>query len=251
MYDLYNLDIFEALDCIKDGSIDLIFTSPPYNLRIEYADGVKDDRPYGEYIEWMGNIINKLDKKLTPNGRICINHYFACQTPDKEYVTPLDDIKLLGEMWPKWTFRGYGFWIDRTLCKRTAWGSWISASAPYLSSPLEGVLIMNKGKWKQGKRGEDTVDKDRFMRTASGYIDLPTSRNRQHPATFPIELPRHYIETLTFKEDTVLDPFMGIGSTGMACQLSGRNFVGIELSKTYFDYACENMIKTEGGYGNK
>lgn len=64
-----------------------------------------------------------------------------------------------------------------------------------------------------------------------------------HPAAFPVELPTRCIEMLTFKDDVVMDPFMGSGSTAIACQNTGRHYIGFELDKTYFDIANRRILE--------
>ena len=75
------------------------------------------------------------------------------------------------------------------------------------------------------------------MEIASGVWKMATERNRNTPAPFPIELPKKCLNFFTFKDDLILDLFMGSGTTGVACVQTGRNFIGIEIEPKYFDIA--------------
>ena len=84
-------------------------------------------------------------------------------------------------------------------------------------------------------RGENTIGKDEFLRDTLSIWDMqPESARRVgHPAPFPIELPRRLIELYSYADDVVLDPFMGSGTTAIAAQATGRQWVGYETSRQY------------------
>lgn len=132
-------------------------------------------------------------------------------------------------------------WEDSTRKKFTAWGSYLSASAPYINTPYEGILISYKKQWKKKSKGESSIDKDMFMQGVGGIWKLGTTRGRTK-ACFPEKLPEMCIQLLTYKGDTVLDPFMGSGTTAKVAKELGRNFIGFEISENYCEIANERLI---------
>lgn len=235
---LYLGDCLEIMKSLPDKSVDLCVTSPPYNLGIDY-NGQDDYLELDVYYSWCNDWLLEIYRLLKDNGRLALNHYLSCGTANRRYA-PLFKLNEIAET-IGYKHHGLAIWNDITLTKRTAWGSWLSASAPYVNSPFEGILIMCKGNWNIGK-GQSDIEKDEFMEATSGVWKLPTERNREHPAPFPISLPKRCMKLLSFVGSTIFDPFMGSGTTGVACVQTGRNFIGIEIDPTYFAIA-ERRIK--------
>ena len=122
--------------------------------------------------------------------------------------------------------------------KYTAWGSWKSASAPYIYNPEECVLICGKQNWKKSSRGVSTMTRDEFMEAVKGVWPYRAeTHNKKNPAPFSLDLPIRAINILSYKDDVVLDPFCGRGTTGAACKILDRKFVGIDISPKYIDVA--------------
>lgn len=211
---------------IPDNSVNLIVTSPPYNIGIDYP-GYDDDLEWTDYWSWIKRVLEQMYRVLADDGRLCINHYLSLGTAEQR-VAPLMAINQIA-MDIGFNHHAVAVWVDRTVAKRTAWGSWLSASAPYVNSPYEGVLILYKDQWKRKNKGTSTISKDEFCEAVSGIWNIPTSRCDNYPATFPIDLPLRCINLFTYKGDIVLDPFLGRGTTVKACIQSGRIGIGFEL----------------------
>lgn len=237
--ELINGDCLIEMKKIPDKSIDLVVTSPPYNLGIEY-ENYKDSLSWKDYYSWCEKWLLELFRVCKEDGKICINHYFSMGN-SIERTAPIPTLNSICE---KIGFKHHSiaFWSDTTICKRSAWGSWLSASAPYISSPMEGILIMYKNIWKKQVKGESTISKEDFMEGCLGYWKFGTEKN-DHPAPFPKRLPQLCIELLTYKNDLVLDPFMGSGTTGFVAKEKNRNFIGIEISPVYFDIAQKRIAQ--------
>ena len=127
----------------------------------------------------------------------------------------------------------------------TAWGSFKSATNPTLRDVHEYIMVFSKEAYGREKNGkEDSIAKDEFIQLTKSIWSFPTVSAKRigHPAPFPEELPRRFIQFYTFKEDIILDPFMGSGQTALAALKSERNFVGYDMSREYCKLA-ESRIK--------
>ena len=131
-----------------------------------------------------------------------------------------------------------------------AWGSFQSASNPCLRDIHEYLLIFSKGDYKLSRSKEerengriDTITKDDFIHQTKSIWSFPTESARRvnHPAPFPLELPRRCIEMFTFSGDVVFDPFVGSGSTAVAAKMTGRKYFGCDISSEYCKIAEQRI----------
>ena len=137
-------------------------------------------------------------------------------------------------------------WNENNISRRTAWGSWLSASAPNVISPVETILVMYKDRWKKDIKGTNDIERDEFIQWTNGLWSFPGQSKKGaggHPAPFPVELPKRCIKLFSYKENIVLDPFMGSGSTLIAAKQLGRVSVGIDISEDYCDMAKRRIEK--------
>ena len=141
--------------------------------------------------------------------------------------------------------RGEIIWDKGMSGSSTAWGSWMSPSNPTLRDTHEYILVFQKPPFgrKRIKGRESTIERDDFLEhTKSTWSFPPTSAKRsQHPAPFPVELPKRLIDLYTFSDEVVMDPFMGSGATAIAAVESGRVFVGYEIEAGYIETALERV----------
>ncbi|MBV6452619.1 MAG: DNA adenine methyltransferase YhdJ [Anaerolineales bacterium] len=228
----------ERMREIPDNSLQLMVTSPPYNVSKEYDA----DLSLKEYLQLLRNVFNETYRVLVHGGRACVN---VANLGRKPYI-PLSDyisrmmldigFKMRGEIiWAK----GAGAGISM------AWGSWQSASNPVLRDTHEYILVFSKGAFDRKKgRKENTISKEQFMEwTKSVWTMNPESAKKvKHPAPFPVELPYRLIQLYTFKGDVVLDPFMGSGSTAVAALKSERKFVGYDVDAEYIRLAEKRIV---------
>jgi site-specific DNA-methyltransferase (adenine-specific) len=236
---VYNMDCVEGLKKLDDNTVDLIVTSPPYNVGIDY-DTWKDEMPWSDYLEWCSEWLTECFRVLKDDGRICINHYIAFASPfESDCKFPLMDFRtVMTEI--GFTVHKLAIWEDRTMSKNTAWGSWMSASAPNIMTPYEGILIAYKKQWRKINKGESTITRDKFIEGVSGIWKLGTTKSITK-ANFPESLPDMCINLLSYKGDVILDPFMGSGTTGASAVKNGREFIGFELSPNYCSIANERI----------
>jgi len=254
---ILNCDLLTGFAGIPDNSIDLCMTSPPYNCGIKY-DVCKDDKPWEDYLLWCKTWLTEMKRVLKPDGRFAINHLVEMGIPANGKknglrVSPQVELyKILTEL--DLVVSAQPMWADLTKSTLTCWGSWQSASAPYIYNPYEVILIGYKTTWKKERPKEspgiNTISKEDFMKAVGGIWNIQPETKGLTMACFPVALPKMCIELLTFKGDVVLDPFMGSGSTAVACVETERVYMGFELSPDYHKIAedrVNNYIRT----GNK
>ena len=227
----------EDMKAIPDNSLHLMITSPPYNVSKEYDE----DMSLEEYLQFLKNVFQETFRVLVYGGRACIN---VANLGRKPYI-PLSGYisKMMIEI--GYLMRGEIIWSKSAGSGVSmAWGSFKSASNPVLRDTHEYILIFSKGSYRrEGKDKENTITKEQFMEwTKSVWRMNPESAKKiGHPAPFPVELPNRLIQLYSFKNNIILDPFMGSGSTAIAAITSDRKYIGYEIDEAYVQIAEERL----------
>ena len=241
---ILNDDILKTT-AIEHGSVDLVVTSPPYNVDIQY-NSHKDDVSYGEYLEFSEKWMTQCFNFLKDDGRFCLNvpldkNKGGQQSVGADFTTLAKKIGF--------KYHSTVIWNEGNISRRTAWGSWMSASAPFVIAPVELIIIFCKNTWKKtsGSKQSD-VTRDEFMAWTNGVWTFNGESKKRvgHPAPFPIELPRRCIKMFSYVGDTVLDPFMGSGTTLIAAGQLGRRGIGVDVDKGYCKLAQARIEKEAG-----
>ena len=232
-------DTIEVMEKMPNESIDLVITSPPYNLGMEYGYGIDDCMPWKKYYEWCWLWMEEVYYLLKPNRRFCINHYLSCGDAKRGRTAPLMELNRIAQE-IGFKHHGIAIWNEPTVSKLTAWGSYMRASAPWVNSPYEGILILYKGDWKREDEGESTISKEDFIEGVSGVWKMQSQRRTNHPAPYPLRLPQLCIDLFSYKGDTILDNFSGSATTNVACALANRNCIGIEKNP---EFAKEGQLR--------
>lgn len=259
---LLNVDCAEGLRELPDGAIDCIVTSPPYNLGIAY--GHYDDRlPRADYLAWLETICTGLKQKLSADGSFFLNVGAAPSNP----WGPFEIITMLR---PHFTLQNVIHWVKSIYVENeTDHGKQAMNVGHYkpinsnrfLNDTQEFVFHLTKAgdvpidrlaigvpykdqanatRWKSGGAGVR-------CRGNSWYIPYKTINSRDlerpHPASFPMELAEMCIRLhgTSGGRPTVLDPFMGIGNTAMACARIGTDCIGFEIDREYYETSCAVM----------
>jgi len=127
----------------------------------------------------------------------------------------------------------------------TAWGSWQSAANPILRDIHEYILVFSKGDFKRVKNEkENSISKDQFMEWTKSIwtMNAESAKRIGHPAPFPEELPYRLIQLFSFKNDVILDPFMGSGTTAVSAVKSERFFIGYDNNSDYISLSKNRLL---------
>ena len=237
---IYN-DDFLKTELINPNKVDIIITSPPYNIDIKYHN-YDDKIPYDEYLYFTRRWLNKCYELVKDDGRLCLN--IPLDKNKGGHQSIYSDITNIAKR-VGWKYQTTIVWNEQNISRRTAWGSWLSASAPYVIAPVEMILIMYKKQWKKRKKGESDITKDEFIEWTNGVWNFPGESKKKigHPAPYPIELPKRCIKLFSFVGDLVLDPFLGSGTTLIACLETNRKGIGVEINKNYCELAVKRIKK--------
>lgn len=258
---LYHGDCFELLDSIQNESVDLVVTSPPYCIGKSYE---KSSDNIETFIEQHKLLFPKIYGVLKNGGSLCWQ--VGYQSSDAE-ILPLDfvvydliknqidkeiahDLKLRNRI--VWTF-GHGLNAKKRFSGRHETILWFTKGNQY-EFDLDSVRVPQKypGKkyYKGSRKGEYSCNKK--GKNPSDVWDIPNVKanhveKTSHPCQFPISIPTRLIRALTPQKGLVLDPFMGVGTTGAAAILEGRRFVGSEIDSSYFKIAESRIISASKG----
>lgn len=230
----------EAMEEIPDYSVHLMVTSPPYNVTKEYDEDLTLD----EYRDLLKGVFRETYRALVTGGRSCIN---IANLGRKPYI-PLHSYIIQDMLEIGFLMRGEIIWNKAAGSgSSTAWGSFQSASNPTLRDVHEYILVFCKESFgRKKKKDRDTISKREFLDLTKSVWTFPAESARRvgHPAPFPVELPYRLTQLYTFKDEVVLDPFCGSGSTCLAAIKADRHYLGYEIRQEYVELA-EQRIKAE------
>ena len=216
-------DILTVMKDIPDGSVDLVVTSPPYNLKNSTGNGMKDGRggkwanaalqngysdhddnmPHAEYVHWQRQSLKAMLRVLSEDGAIFYNHKWRVQ--NGQLQDRADIVK--------------GFPVRQIIIWKRKGG--INFNRGYFLPTYEVIYLIAKPKFRLVPKANAVGDVWEFTQ----------EMKNPHPAPFPVSLIERIISSTTAK--TVLDPFIGSGTTAIAARNLGRNFIGIDVSPRY------------------
>ena len=256
-------DCVDVLDRLTPGSIDAIVTSPPYNLGIRYRS-YDDTMPRRQYLEWTTEWVSRVARTLTPDGSLFLN--VGAKPTD-----PWTAIEIAQATRPYLQLQNTIHWIKSIAIEKSLAGTNSKLaddlavghykpinSRRFLHDCHEFVFHFTAGgrtpidRQAIGVRYQDSSNIGRWQAAASGvrcrgntwFIPYNTiqsrDKDRPHPATFPAKLPEMCLRMNGLgRTRLVADPFMGLGSTAVACAQLGLSFIGIEMDQGYLEEAVE------------
>jgi site-specific DNA-methyltransferase (adenine-specific) len=250
---LYNSSCLDILPLLSDNSIDMVITSPPYNVGISY-DTWNDNMTEEDYFIFVNKWISELKRLVKLGGRLGINipvmgNNSEIKKSDKlvfyldKYIKSIENNKFNFRECITWIKSNAEFDDNNFSGNNTAWGSFNSPSNPFCRSFSEFILIAHNELPKLQHKGETDIIKEEFMKWTRNVWFMPTDTNKQHPAVFNEELPKRLMKLYTYIGDTILDPFMGSGTSALVAEKNNRRWIGIECSKKYCQL-IKNRVET-------
>ncbi len=241
---------------VKDNSVALVVTSPPYFAGKEYEQAVGHGHVPGSYVEYLKmleDVFAQCVRKLEPGGRIAVN---VANLGRRPYRSLSADVTAILQDRLRLLLRGEVVWQKaKGATGSCAWGSFQQPGNPVLRDVTERVVIASKGRFdraltaaeRQQERlpSEGTAHVDEFMEATTDVWEIPAASARRvgHPAPFPVELPKRLIELYTYRGDLVLDPFMGAGTTAVAAVRTGRHYAGFDTDASYLATAEQRIAE--------
>lgn len=229
----------ENMNELIDNCISLTVTSPPYNIGKDSDEDLSDN----EYWEMITKVFEEVYRVTESGGRLVVNVANLGRKPyipfSKYFIEVILQIGFL--------MRGEIIWQkSKGANANFAWGSWLSPSNPVIRDIHEYCLVFSKDSMKNSTKGESTIEKEEFMESTLSIWNISPARAKKigHPAPFPVELAKRFINLYSFKNDLILDPFIGSGSTAIAAKLLNRDYIGYELNPEYVKIA-KNRLENE------
>ncbi len=238
---------------VAPGSVALVVTSPPYFAGKAYEEELGRGHipaDYFDYLQMLHDVFAACVRALEPGGRIAVNVANLGRKPyrslSSDVVRIFEDLKLLP--------RGEVIWRKAAGASGScAWGTYQHPRNPVLRDVTERVIVASKGRFDRplsveeraaaGLPHQRSIGADEFLESTLDVWDLPPESARRvgHPAPFPVELPQRFIELFTYRDDIVLDPFMGAGSTAVAAVRTDRRYLGFDTDPVYVDLTTERV----------
>jgi DNA modification methylase len=229
-----------VLQRLPNNCVDLVFTSPPYNFGLEYESSA-DDYNWDAYFKKLFCILDECIRVLKYGGRLIINvqPLFSDYIPSHHLISKhCIKRKLIWKGEVLWEKNNYN-------CKYTAWGSWKSPSNPYLKYTWEFIEIFCKGEMKKtGEKENIDISADEFKEWVVAKWSVSPERKMKkydHPAMFPETLAERVLKLFSYKNDIILDPFNGAGTTTAVAKRLNRGFLGIDISELYCKTARDRL----------
>ncbi len=228
----------EKMSELPDNSVHLMITSPPYNVTKEYDNNLNLE----EYLQLLKNVWRETFRVLVPGGRACIN---VANLGRKPYI-PLHSYIINEMLEIGFYMRGEIIWNKASSASpSTAWGSWLSAANPVLRDIHEYILVFSKDSFTHPSKGKkSSITREEFLEWTKSVWTFPaiSAQKIGHPAPFPEELPHRLVKLFSFKNDIILDPFVGSGTTSIAAIKNERNYVGYDTNEKYIELADKRII---------
>jgi modification methylase len=240
---------------LDDSSVALVVTSPPYFAGKEYEAALgRGGVPttYAEYLGMLEEVFVECVRTLEPGGRIAVN---VANLGRRPYRSLAGDVTWILQDRLRLLLRGEVIWVKaRGSTGSCAWGSFQRPGNPVLRDLTERVIVASKGRFDRALPARErsarhlpsdgSISRDEFMEATTDLWELPAESATRvgHPAPFPVELPDRLIQLFTYRDDLVLDPFMGSGTTAVAAVRTERHFAGYDTDE---DYVLQSKRRVE------
>jgi site-specific DNA-methyltransferase (adenine-specific) len=211
---LYLGDCLEVMKQLPDKSVDAVITDPPYGIGFKYSQ--HDDSPDG-YSKWLWSALELSESKATDGSPV-----FCFQASPNS------------RMFSSWFPRDYRVFISAK--------NWVQMRPTEMQYSYDPVIVW----WKDGERWSDgTASRDFFVSNTSPSSHVGLNNVIGHPCPRPLDVMNLIVSQWVRHEGVVLDPFMGSGTTGVACVQTGRKFIGCEIDEGYFNIAVKRIKEAQ------
>jgi len=241
-------DCLEVMRSMPDKSVDCIFADPPFNANKNYKCDFNDNKPIEEYREWMGDCIGEMSRIIKPGGFIWLmqdqRNVGFCMMLLEKYGLDFRNIVTWIYTNPTPASRQYPkSWRPILLYSRGD-PVFFNYQADEMTRP---TLYYNPDRAKSHYPHDVWSDIPKLVGGIFAPKELITDEAGRfaHLAQMPVRISERVIKTSTNLGDVVLDPFMGSGTTGVACVQTGRSFIGIEISEEYFRIAEKRIAEAQ------
>jgi len=247
-------DSLSALARVPDASVDLIFSSPPYCIGKAYESTKSADH----FSKTHSAVIPELTRILKPGGSLCWQVGYHVQ---RSVLIPLDflvhqEVQKSQEMRLRnrivWTFN-HGLHATKRFSGRHETILWYS-KGPSEKFNLDSVRVPQKYPGKLHYKGphKGNLSGNPLGKNPGDVWDIPNVKGKhiektEHPCQFPVSLPQRFVRAVCPPKGVVLDPFMGVGSAGVAAAIEHRRFIGIELDEVYAEVAAKRICEARAG----
>jgi DNA modification methylase len=244
---------------LPDSSVNLIITSPPYydlknyNEDDSHTNQLGSPKDYQEYVKNLERVWLECIRVLTPDGKICINimPIFLSGKENglgrRETRTMISDIEQFMVSTKKMFMFALYIWDKRKIARFSSFGSYPYPPNIFSTFPYEWIIVFSKN-GKRDKVSAEIKEKSKISNkewqswAINSIWEMNPARAKSvgHPAPFPEEMPMRLIKLYSFWGDTVLDPFLGSGTTTIVAEKLGRKGVGYEINPGYVELAKRN-----------
>jgi len=228
-------DCIDIMKTFPDESIDLVVTSPPYNVGKDYGCGREKDKiPFNQYYDFALTVIREIESLLVIGGRFCLEIGGSGRCFPLSWcwqdVAYKSNLKLFSEIV-----------IPHRKSNPTAWGSWLKPDNVYTIPNFHMAYVFFKETPTKKGKGTD-IRKSEFVEWTRGRWKINYSgRVTKHPSEFPEELPKRFLKLFGHVDDVVLDPFVGGGTTCVVAKKLGRRWIGIDINPEYVEMADKRI----------
>jgi site-specific DNA-methyltransferase (adenine-specific) len=252
---LYRGDCRDVLPTLDAASLDMIITSPPYNCGKAYGL-MHDLLPSEAFWSFTQDWVTACYRLIQTGGRLAVNlPWWMGKKPRRE--VPFFFQTLATEC--GWLFLDKILWVKGNGENYhisggyggggSGWGTWCSPSGPVIRCVTEPILLFAKetrGRRRISGHGlgacvKGDMSEAEFLAWTVDVWMIQGSYDKEHPAVFPAEIPRRLLKLYTYAGESILDPFAGSFTSGMACVQLGRSFIGIEIERRFFDLGCRRI----------
>jgi DNA modification methylase len=266
-------DARTQLKRIPDESVQLTVTSPPYNIGKDYSAGYDDDGPIAEWRQMVVDVFDELFRLTKPDGKVVVN--IGKSFADSDEHGRFEFFPLTAYVKQIALDVGFDFWDEIIWNKQgfqSRGGGALMGSYPYPTNLMvtqthEHILVFRKyvsdsyhsnreiPSKGTARREGSALTKERWRELTQSVWEFngvrQSSLDVDHTAVFPEEIPKRAIQLYSFVGDTVLDPFIGTGTTAVAAKRADRDYIGIDIGEDYIEHAMQRVdsaVRDEGGY---